>query len=81
MILKEELFRLTRIHLDLTQSELAVKLKYNNKQKICDIEKGRKKLTYPRLCQLYVLYCKKGKQCEQLENIFNNYIEKMFKED
>ena len=80
MISKGDLIRLTRVHLDLTQLELAKLIGSKRLETISAYERGVKKVTYQRLCQIYVVYCKLGTPCQQLDNIFNDYIEKMFKE-
>lgn len=80
MISKGELLRLTRIHLNLSQSQMASLMNIKRRHTIGDMENGEFETTYQRMCQVYVIYCKLGTKCKQLDNIFNNYIEKMFKE-
>ena len=80
MISKGDLIKLTRVHLDLTQLQLAKLIGSKRLETISGYETGKKKVTYQRLCQIYVIYCRLGKPCKQLDNIYNNYIEKMFKE-
>ncbi len=79
MISKKDLVKLTRNHLGFTQTVLAEKMRYSSNAKISDLENDREDLTYARLCQLYVVYCRFGKPNEQIDNIFNNYIDIMFK--
>ncbi|MCP4986015.1 MAG: hypothetical protein GY928_08085 [Colwellia sp.] len=80
MITKGELLRLTRVHLDFSQTKMAKLMRIKRRHTVGDMENGEFETTYQRMCQVYVIYCKFGVQCKQLDTLFNNYIEKMFKE-
>ncbi len=81
MLSKSDLFLMVRKRLGFTQVEMSKKMKVNRRSTIGKYENSDDKITYYRLCQLYVIYIKLCVRDEQLDNIFDNYIEKMFKED
>ncbi len=81
MLSKGDLLKLVRTSTGLTQKQFGKKMRTNRLETISSWELGKKDISYQRLCQIYVIYIKLCVRDEQLDNIFNNYIEKMFRED
>ncbi len=79
MISKGQLVTMVRESLGYTQPQMASVMDIKRWKTISEYENG-KHLTHQRLCQYYVVYLTLGTPDQQLDNLFNNYIEKMFKE-
>lgn len=79
MISKGQLVKMVRNNLGYTQSQMANLIGVDRWKTISEYENG-KFLTYQRFCQFYVVYCHLGTPDKQIDNMFNNHIDKMFKE-
>ena len=80
MLEKKDLLKLVRHKTGLTQKQFGLKMSIRRLETISSWEQGIKEINYQRLCQIYVVYIKFCVPNIQIDNIFNNYIEEMFKE-